>query len=364
MSAPRRTLSELAEHVGGSVVGDGGVEIQRVASIEEAGAGDITFLAHPRYRAYLAACQASAIIVGPDLPEELPGVSRRNFLRVRQPYTAFAEILNLFSPQPQYDGRVSPQASIDPSAVIGDDVTVFPYVYVGKGVKVGRGTVLFCGVFLGDGVEVGEECRLHPQVTVREGCRVGNRVILHAGVVIGSDGFGYAGEGRGRIKIPQVGIVEIEDDVEIGANTTIDRATLGRTIIRRGAKIDNLVQIAHNVVVGEDSIIAAQTAIAGSTRIGREVILAGQVGVVDHIEIGDRARIGPKSGIPRSVPPGALLSGAVAAAPHHEWIKVMTLLPKLAKLWSGVRRLERKVAELARRSGKGAKGHARRKGDL
>lgn len=364
MSGPRRTLSELAGHVGGTVVGDGGMEIRGVASIEEADAGDITFLVHPRYRAYLAACRASAIIVAPDFPEELAGVPGRNFLRVRHPYRAFAEILNLFSPRPQYDGRISPGASIDPSAVIGADVTVFPHVYVGQGVQVQRGTVLFPGVFLGDGVEVGEECRLHPQVTVREGCRVGNRVILHAGVVIGSDGFGYAGEGRERIKIPQVGIVEIEDDVEIGANTTVDRATLGRTVIRRGTKIDNLVQIAHNVVVGEDSVIAAQTGIAGSTRIGREVVLAGQVGVVNHIEIGDGARIGPKSGIPRSVPPGALLSGGVAAAPHREWIKVMTLLPNLAKLWSGVRRLEREVAELARRSGKGAKGHARRKGDL
>ncbi|MBI2357618.1 MAG: UDP-3-O-(3-hydroxymyristoyl)glucosamine N-acyltransferase [Deltaproteobacteria bacterium] len=364
MSAPRRTLSELAEYVGGSVVGDGDVEIRRVAPIEEAGAGDITFLAHPRYRAYLAACRASAVIVGPDLPGELAGVSGRNWLRVRKPYTAFAEILNLFSLRPQYDGRIHPLASVDPSAIIGDGVTVFPYVYVGKGVKVRRGSVLFPGVFLGDRVEVGEECLLHPQVTVREGCRVGNRVILHAGVVIGSDGFGYAGEGRERIKIPQVGIVEIEDDVEIGANTTIDRATLGRTIIRRGTKIDNLVQIAHNVVVGEDSIIAAQTGIAGSTRVGREVVLAGQVGVVNHVEIGDRARIGPKSGIPRSVPPGALLSGGVAAAPHHEWIKVMTLLPNLAKLWNGMRRLERKVAELGRRGRKGGKGYARRKGDL
>lgn len=359
-----KSLRELADYVGGNVIGDSEVWIGRVAAIEEAGAGDITFLAHPRYRSYLATCRASAIIVGPDVVELAAGDSRRSFLQVAQPYLAFAKILQLFSPLPQYDGCLSPHASIDSTAVLDDEVTVFPYVFAGKRVRVKRGTVLFPGVYLGDGVEVGEDCRLHPQVTVREGCRLGNRVILHAGVVIGSDGFGYAGEGRERVKIPQVGIVEVEDDVEIGANTTVDRATLGRTVIRRGSKIDNLVQIAHNVVVGEDSIIAAQTGIAGSTRIGREVILAGQVGVVNHVEIGDRARIGPKSGIPRSVPPGALLSGGIAAAPHHEWIKVMTLLPNLAKLWSDVRRLERKVSELARRGGKGAKDHARRKRDL
>jgi UDP-3-O-[3-hydroxymyristoyl] glucosamine N-acyltransferase len=202
------------------------------------------------------------------------------------------------------------------------------------------------GVFLGDGVTVGDDCVLHPNVVVRDDCRIGDRVILHAGVVIGSDGFGYAGHGAERIKIPQVGIVQIEDDVEIGANTTVDRATLGRTVIGRGTKIDNLVQIAHNVLIGENTVIAAQVGIAGSTRIGKDVTLAGQVGVVNHITIGDGAKIGPQSGIPRSVPAGALLSGGIAAAPHREWLKVMTLLPQLPKLWSTVKHLEKRVSEL------------------
>ena len=360
MTKVRKTLSELAGLVGGRVVGDGGIEIYRVTSIEEAVSGDITFLAHPRYRSHLAACKASAVIIGREvtIPSSLePG---RGFLQVSEPYVAFAKILDCFSPQPHFDGQVSPHASVEPTAVLGEQVTVFPFVYVGKGARVNRGTVLFPGVFLGDGVEVGANCVLHPQVTVREGCRIGSRVILHAGVVIGADGFGYAGQGGDRIKIPQVGIVEIEDDVEIGANTTVDRATLGRTIIRKGTKIDNLVQIAHNVVVGENSIIAAQVGIAGSTRIGNEVILAGQVGVVNHVEIGDKAMIGPQSGIPRSVPPGAVLSGGVAAAPHQEWLKVMTLLPQLPKLWSTVRHLERMVSQMAPRSKKGVKKHARR----
>lgn len=360
----RKTLSELAHLVGGQAVGDGGVEIRRVASIEEAGLGDITFLTHPRYRSYLSACKASAIILSDSVTVEASPGSGRNFLLVSQPYVAFAKILQLFSPPPQYDGQISPHATVEATAVLSEGVTVFPYVYVGRGVKVHRGTVLFPGVFLGEGVEVGEDCVLYPQVTVREGCRLGSRVILHAGVVIGADGFGYAGEGRDRVKIPQVGIVEIEDDVEIGANTTVDRATLGRTVIGRGTKIDNLVQIAHNVVVGEHSIIVAQAGVAGSTRIGKEVILAGQVGVVNHVEIGDKARIGPQSGIPRSVPPGAVLSGGLAAAPHKEWVKVMTLLPHLPELWNTVRRLEKKIAQRTRKSVKGVKSHARRKRDL
>lgn len=359
MTTVRKTLSELARLVGGRVIGDEGVEISRVASIEEAGPGDITFFTHPRYRSYLATSKASAIIIGDTISIEEP-LSGRSLLQVSQPYVAFAKILQLFNPPLRYHPEVSPQASIHPTAALGEAVTIFPYVYVGKGASVGRGTVLFPGVYLGEGAQVGEDCVLHAQVTVREGCRLGNRVILHAGAVIGSDGFGYAGEGEGRIKIPQVGIVEVEDDVEIGANTTVDRATLGRTVIGRGSKIDNLVQIAHNVIVGEHSVIAAQTGIAGSTRLGREVILAGQVGVVNHVEIGDRARIGPQSGIPRSVPPGALLSGGIAAAPHHEWLRVMTLLPRLPQLWDALRRLERRVALLARRGAKGDKSHARR----
>jgi UDP-3-O-[3-hydroxymyristoyl] glucosamine N-acyltransferase len=207
-------------------------------------------------------------------------------------------------------------------------------------------------VFVGDRVEIGSDCVLHPNVVVRDGCRLGSRVILHAGVVIGSDGFGYAGSGEDRIKIPQVGVVEVEDDVEIGANTTIDRATLGCTLIARGAKIDNLVQIAHNVTVGANSVIAAQAGVAGSTKLGKNVTLAGQVGVVNHIEIGDGAVIGPQSGVPQSVPAGALLSGGIGVAPHHEWLKVMTLLPQLPRLWSMVRRLEKQVAQFVNRQPK------------
>ena len=342
-----KTLNELASQVGGEVAGDGDVVIHGVAPIDEAVEGEITFLNHPQYRRFLRECRASAVIVGPAAFDEPQG-RRLNLLRCSDPYIAFAKISQLFCPAPRFNGQISPGAYVDESAIVNEGVTIFPYAWIGARAQLGPGSVVFPGVFIGENAVIGAECVLHPNVVVREGCRLGDRVILHAGVVIGSDGFGYAGKGSGRVKIPQTGIVVIEDDVEIGANTTVDRATLGRTVIKRGAKIDNLVQIAHNVTVGEFSVIAAQAGIAGSTRIGKNVTLAGQVGVVNHIEIGEGAIIGPQSGVPQSVPAGAVLSGGVAAAPHHEWLKVMTLLPQLPKLWSSVRRLEKQLAHLLR----------------
>ena len=350
--ATSKTLDELANHVGGRVIGDGSVVIHKVAPIDEAVSGEITFLTNPRYQKYLSQCRASAVIVGRGVVGRAGQNTVLSYLEAADPYIAFAMILQLFRPAPQFSGNASPLAFIDKTAVLDDDVTIFPNVFVGPRVRVGRDSVLFPGVFLGDEVQLGDGCVLHANVVVREGCRIGNRVILHAGVVVGSDGFGYAGAGAARIKIPQSGIVVIEDDVEIGANTTVDRATLGKTIIGRGAKIDNLVQIAHNVIVGEHSVIAAQAGIAGSTRLGKSVTLAGQVGVVNHVEIGDGATIGPQSGVPKSVPPGAVLSGGIAAAPHHEWLKVMTLLPQLPALWSAVRRLEKEVARLLKSGAK------------
>ena len=358
MTVVIKTLFELAEAVGGKVVGDRQVAIRKVAPIEEAGPGEITFLAHPRYQRYLETCRASAVIVSPTVLAG-SGVVDRTYLVASDPYVAFAKILQIFAPAITHPQGISPLAQVASTAMLGNGVCIFPHVFVSDRAKIGGRTVLYPGVFLGERVEVGEDCVLHPNVVVREGCRIGKRVILHAGVVVGSDGFGYAGAGDHRVKIPQAGSVDIEDDVEIGANTTLDRATLGRTIIGRGTKIDNLVQIAHNVVIGENSIIAAQTGVAGSTRIGKDVTLAGQVGVVNHIQIGDGATIGPQSGVARSVPPGAVLSGGITAAPHHEWLKVMTLLPQLPKLWSAVRALEKKLAEMLKGGEKEAKRHAR-----
>jgi UDP-3-O-[3-hydroxymyristoyl] glucosamine N-acyltransferase len=350
---PVKTLVELAREVGGEVVGDGSVRIHKVAAIEEAGPGEITFLANPRYYSHLETCRASAVIVGTGVASRAAAVGRKNYLEVADPYFAFAKIHQIFNPPPRFVPNVSSLAYIDSEATLGVDVTIFPHAFVGKGARVGARTVLYPGAFLGEGAEVGDDCELHPNAVVRYGCKLGNRVIVHAGAVIGSDGFGYAGRGAQRVKIPQAGGVVVHDDVEIGANAAVDRATFGCTVIGRGAKLDNLVQIAHNVVVGENSIIAAQVGIAGSTRIGKDVILAGQVGVVNHLEIGDGAVIGPQSGVGRSVPGGVKVSSGLHAAPHQEWLKVMILLPKLPELWALTRRLERKITELLRRPEKG-----------
>ncbi|HWP56336.1 MAG TPA: UDP-3-O-(3-hydroxymyristoyl)glucosamine N-acyltransferase [Candidatus Acidoferrales bacterium] len=339
-----RTVAELAELVGGEVLGDGSVEIKGVAAIEQAGPGDITFVAHPKYRPFLSSCRASAIVIKAGLEAPRSGGAGPTYIRVSQPYLAFARILQQFAAAKPHGGQVSPHAVIEPSARLGEGVTIFPHVYIGTAAQVGAGSVLYPGVFLGDYSVVGRDCVLYPQVTVGERCRLGDRVIAHAGVVIGSDGFGYAGEGAERIKIPQLGIVEIEDDVEIGANSTIDRATLGKTLIQRGTKIDNLVHVAHNVTVGEHSLIIAQAGIAGSTKIGRGVVLAGQVGVVNHIEIGDGAMIGPQSGVAQPVPARAVLSSGIPALPHRQWLRVVKSLAKLPELLVKVRGLERKLA--------------------
>jgi UDP-3-O-[3-hydroxymyristoyl] glucosamine N-acyltransferase len=339
-----KTLAELADFVGGKVIGDSRVVLGKVATLDQAGPGDLSFLTNPRYRPRLAQCRADAIIVGPGVAGATE--TQHNFLECADPYLALARILQLFSPDETFSPEISPLASVHPSASVGERVTIFPFVFVGPRARVGEGSVLHPGVYLGADAQTGAECVLYPNVVVRAGCRLADRVILHAGVVIGSDGFGYAGSGAERSKIPQLGIVVVEDDVEIGANTTVDRATLGQTVIGRGSKIDNLVQIAHNVEIGEYSVIAAQTGIAGSSQIGRNVTLAGQVGVVNHIKIGDGAIIGPQSGVGQTVPAGAVLSSGITAAPHSVWRKVMVLLPQLPKLWNNVRLLEKQVARL------------------
>jgi len=332
-----KSLADLAEFVGGRVVGDADVTIERVSSIEDAGPGDITFLTHPRYRRHMAACKAGAVIVAHDLRTD----TSLNLLRVEDPHRAFARIHALFNPPAVHAAGVSPLAAVDPSAVVEPSASLYPHCHVGKDARVGEGTVLMPGVSVGAGTRLGRGCVLHPNVTVAAGCRIGDGVIVHAGVVIGSDGFGYVGHGPRRLKVPQAGIVEIGDNVEIGANTTIDRATIGSTRIGADTKIDNLVQIGHNVVIGERCLIVAQTGIAGSAVVGDDVVLAGRVGVSDHVEIGSRSVIGPRSTIVQSVPPGSMLSGLITAAPHKEWLRVIRLLPKLPSLWRRVAEIER-----------------------
>ncbi|NPV05232.1 MAG: UDP-3-O-(3-hydroxymyristoyl)glucosamine N-acyltransferase [Syntrophaceae bacterium] len=335
-----RTLSEIAAFLQGSVVGDGAVEIRDIKGLDEAGEGDLTFLANPRYRKKVASTAASAVLV--KAPVEGTG---KNFLVVKDPYAALARLLALFYPEEQEFRGVSPDAFIGPGASVAEGATVYPGAYVGRGARIGQGSVLYPGVYLGPEASVGEDSILYPNVTVYRRCIIGSRVILHAGVVVGSDGFGFANPGIENRKVPQVGIVQIDDDVEIQANTTIDRGTLGKTWIQRGAKIDNLVQIAHNVVVGENSIVVAQVGISGSTRLGKRVIIGGQAGLVGHIQVGDNVMIAARAGINKDIPASRIMSGA-PAMPHQEWLRLNAHIMRLPEMHRTVMELKKRIEEL------------------
>lgn len=338
-----KTLSEIAAYLQASVVGDGAVEIRDIKGLDEAGEGDLTFLANAKYRKKIATTAASAILVS--APVEGTG---KNFIVVKDPYAALARLLALFYPEERDFQGVSPAAFIGPGAAVADGATVYPGVYVGAGARVGRGTVLYPGVYVGHGASVGEDCILYPNVTVYRRCLIGSRVILHAGVVVGSDGFGFANPGIENRKVPQVGIVQIDDDVEIQANTTIDRGTLGKTWIQRGVKIDNLVQIAHNVVIGENSIVVAQVGISGSTRLGKRVIIGGQAGLVGHIHVGDNVMIAARAGINKDIPPSRIMSGA-PAIPHAEWLRLNAHILRLPEMHKTVQELRKKIEELEKK---------------
>ena len=310
----------------GTVVGDGEIEISGVAAIEEAQAGEITFIADLKYLQRLSETKASAVIVSREVSQ-----AGKPLLCVTNPYLAFAKILTLFFQKPHQPKGIDSNTWISPTAKLGKDLTIYPFVYIGERCSIGDRVTLYPGVYVGENAAVGEDSILYPNVSVYSGTLVGKRVILHSGVVIGSDGFGYVKEGKKNVKILQVGSVEIEDDVELGANTTVDRATLGKTIIRRGTKIDNLVQVAHNVVIGEDSILCAQAGISGSTKIGSNVTLAGQVGVVDHIEIGDNVIVGAQAGVTHNLPGNQGYVGS-PALPHREFLRSNAVFPKLPEM--------------------------------
>ena len=286
---------ELAAKLGAELVGDPSVEITGVGKIEDARGDEITFIANKNYFKYLPESNAGAVILD-SIPEEER--EKRTYLITQDPYRAFLMTLHHFHPEP-----AKPEPGIHESAIVADDadiadnVTIGPNCVVENGARIGAGSILRAQCFIGKDVQLGENCVLHSRVSVREGCEIGNRVIIQDGAVIGSDGFGFAPGEEGYAKIPQVGIVVVEDDVEIGANTTIDRATLGRTIIRRGVKLDNLVQIAHNVDVGEDTVMAAQVGVAGSSKIGRKSMLGGQVGISGHIRMSEGVMIAAQSGV-------------------------------------------------------------------
>jgi UDP-3-O-[3-hydroxymyristoyl] glucosamine N-acyltransferase len=340
---PRKTFSlgEIAERVGGKLEGSPEIPICGVDGLETAGPDKLSFVTNPRYVRHITQCRAGALIVPPSLGDV-------DYARIvaEQPYLALAKAAQMFAEPPLLEPGIHPSAQVGANVRMGADVSIGPLAQVGSDSVVGANSRIYGGAYVGRGVEIGERCLIYPGVTVLDGCRIGNGVIIHSGTVIGSDGFGYARDEQGHhFKIPQTGIVQVDDDVEIGANCTVDRATFGRTWIQRGAKIDNLVQIAHNVVVGEYSILIAQVGISGSTRIGRHVILAGQVGVAGHLEIGDRVRVGAKSGVPHSIKAGEDVIG-IPAVSQKEWFKAITNVRRLDRVRAELRELGKKVQEL------------------
>lgn len=336
----KKKLKELAEFVGGTVVGDGEVEISGVAAIDEAQPGEITFIANPKYLRKLQTTGASAILLSKETPS-----AGKHLILTAHPQLAFVKVLALFFARPYQPKGIDPNAHICPTVQLGEELTIYPHVYIGDRCHIGNRVILYPGVFVGEDSFIGEDSILYPNVTVYAGSVIGKRVILHGGVVIGADGFGYVKEGMKNVKIPQVGGVIIEDDVEIGANSTVDRAALGNTIIRRGVKIDNLAQVAHNVQIGEDSIIVAQVGIAGSTKIGKNVILAGQVGVIDHIEIGDNVMVGAQSGVGQNLPPNQVFSGS-PVQPHREWLRTVATLSKLPEMKKSLMDIEERLKKI------------------
>ncbi|TSA11163.1 MAG: UDP-3-O-(3-hydroxymyristoyl)glucosamine N-acyltransferase [Deltaproteobacteria bacterium] len=340
-----KTLKEIAEHCQGLLVGDGDLIITGIAGLDEATEGRISFVAQRKYLTKMETTRASALIV----PMEVTG-ARVPIIRTENPYLAYARIAALFSSRPFEARGISKEAWIGKDCRINPNVSIYPFVYIGDNVQVESGVTIYPGVYIGNEVSIGEGSAVYPNVTIMDRCIIGARIIIHSGVVIGSDGFGYARDGAKHVKIPQLGIVQIDDDVEIGANTTIDRAALGKTWIKRGTKIDNLVQVAHNVIVGEDTLLISQVGISGSVEIGNNVILAGQVGVAGHIKIGDRVKVGAKSGVPGSLPEDSTVSG-IPAISHQEWLKASAVYRRLPDLLKEVRDLKKRIANLEKNTG-------------
>lgn len=332
-------LEELAKRVDGRVVGDGSVEIHRMAPIEEAGPGEISFISNPKYKSHLRTTRASAVIVDSE-----KGLRGCHAIVVRNPYLAVAKILHVLVPASPPPAGVSSMAFMDRSATVAPDASIHPFVVVGAGASVGARTVLYPHVFVGEEVTIGADCILYPGVTVMKGSSVGDRVILHPGVVIGSDGFGFAYQDGKFVKVPQVGTAAVSDDVEIGSNSAVDRGSVGVTRIGKGVKMDNLIQVGHNVVIGDDTVVVAQTGFAGSSKIGRGVQIGGQAGVGGHLVVGDGARLAGRAGVIQDVGAGETVGG-FPAGPHQLWLKTSLLIRKLPELFNEVKTLRARLGD-------------------
>jgi UDP-3-O-[3-hydroxymyristoyl] glucosamine N-acyltransferase len=333
------TTGQIAERIGAEVIGDADLLLTGFAPADSAKPGDLTFAENESYFQRAQQSAASAILVAGDFPAEA-----KTLIRVTNARVAFAQVLPLFFPEPSFAPGIHPSAVVAASAQVDSSAHIGPHCVVGERVKIGPGAVLIAQVYVGDDCTVGEQTRLFPHVSLYQRSHLGKRVRIHAGAVIGADGFGYVFDGGEHRKVPQVGQVQIQDDVEVGANTTIDRAALGATIICKGTKIDNLVQIAHNVTIGEHSIIVAQVGIAGSTKIGANVTVAGQAGIAGHLRIGDRVTLAAQSGVMHHIPEGQKWMGS-PAQPDRVTKRQLLAIERLPDLLRRVHELERRLGE-------------------
>jgi len=334
------SLTALAERLGAEVVGNGERLIEGIRPLDQAGPEHLSFLHNAKYVEQAAASPAGAILV--QSTDQLPD---RDLLVCDQPYLAVARALEIFHPRPKPATGVHPSAVVAEDLSLGAGASVGPQVAIGRGVTIGENTVIGAGCVLCDGVRIGDDALLHPRVVVEDGCRVGHRCIVQAGAVIGSDGYGFATVDGIHHKVPQVGIVVLEDDVEIQANTTIDRATMGETRIGRGTKVDNLVQVAHNVQVGEHCLLVSQSGISGSTKIGKHSVFAGQAGAAGHLDIGERVVVTARAAAMKSVPAGTVLAG-FPGRPQGEWMRTQAAVQRLTVMRKKLAELERRLAAM------------------
>ena len=336
-------LEELAHRLGGKVRGDPARRIRGVAPLDEAGPEELSFLTNRRYRDKVRSSRAGAVVVGPD-----SGIEGRDLLEVAQPYLALARLLELFHPPPPRVPGVSPRAHVGEGVRMGADVGVGPFAVLEDGVALGDRVVVGAGCVLGERARVGDDTQLRARVVLYPGSRVGSRCLIHAGVVLGADGFGFATADGRHHKIPQLGRVVVEDDVEIGANTTVDRGTLSETVLGRGSKIDNLVMIAHGTRIGPGALLAAQSGIAGSARLGERVTFAGQSGAAGHLELGDDVVVAAKSAVFEDLPAGAFVAG-IPAVDHRLWKQSQAVIKRLPRLRKDIRELRERLEALERK---------------
>jgi UDP-3-O-[3-hydroxymyristoyl] glucosamine N-acyltransferase len=341
------TAKQIAELIQGRVEGDENAAINSFAKIEEGTPGAISFLSNPKYTHYIYDTKSSVVLINEDVELEKP-VSA-TLIRVKNAYECVAKLLQFYDSMKPAKKGIDPLASISPKAQIGEDVYIGPFACIGDGTVVGNGTQIYPHAVIGDGVTIGEKCILYPNVTIYQGCKLGNNVTVHAGSVIGADGFGFAPNTEGYDKIPQIGIVVIEDNVEIGANTCVDRSTMGQTVLHKGVKLDNLIQVAHNCEIGENTVMSAQAGMAGSTKIGAWCMVGGQAGFSGHIHVADKTFIGAQCGVIKNTKGnGESLIGSPAMDPKM-FFKAKAIYSKLPDMYRQIAQLQREIDELKKK---------------